>query len=182
MTTLVGAIGWGLITVGAFTHLWHHVRLRELLAMHVSNARLAAAVLVLLEAALAGVLAAGVLTDASWLPVPGVVGGALGLAFTGWIARLLLTHSSLPCACSFSAAPTSGWSLLRAAAVIATAGLAWAGDGLPLGDRIAALIVGLAFATALYVLPESLAWPTAAQAQLARLDSHAPTANEAVRP
>lgn len=181
MTTLIGAVGWGLISVGALTHLWHHERLRELLAMHVSNARAAAAGLVAVEAVLATALAIGVIAEGGWLPLTSLVGGGVGLAFTAWIARLLVTRSSLPCACSFSAAPTSGWSLLRAVAVMTTATLAFVDDGMATAERVAALIAGLALAAALYVLPESLAWPKATRAQLARLDSHAPARNRSLR-
>ena len=48
-------------------------------------------------------------------------------------------------------------------------------ERLATSERIAALPVGLGAAAAIYVLPEALGWPEFSRAQLARLDSHAPT-------
>ncbi len=176
MTVLLGSIGWGLIAVGAVTHLWHHDRLRDLLGRHLDADRAGAAALVSAEVLLTVAIAVGVIIDASWLLVVALAGAGLGFGFIAWIARLLVTGSELPCACSFSSAPTSLWSLARAIVVITVALLAFADVGaLTAPERVAALAVGLGAAAAIYVLPEALGWPEFSRAQLARLDSHAPT-------
>jgi hypothetical protein len=178
MTVVLGSIGWGLIAVGALTHTWHHDRLRDLLGRHLDADRAAAAILVFVEVLLTLSIAVGVIIDPSWLPTVAVAGGVLGLGFVAWISRLLLTGSELPCACSFSSAPTSAWSLARAVAVLAVSVLAIADAGsLAVAERIGALAVGLGAAAAIYVLPEALGWPEFSRAQLARLDSHAPARN-----
>lgn len=175
MIVVLGAIGWGLIAVGALTHLWHHDRLRDLLGRHLDADRASAATLVFVEAVLTVVIAMGVIVDASWLAIVALAGAGLGVGFVAWIARLLITGSELPCACSFSSAPTSRWSLARAIAVMAVGALAFADVGaLATVDRFAALVVGLGAAAAIYVLPEALGWPEFSRAQLARLDSHTP--------
>ncbi len=173
---LAGSIGWGLIAIGAITHVWHHERLRDLVGRHLDADRSAALALVVAEVTITAAVALGVLLDGSWLPLAAIGGGLLAIGFVIWIARLLATGSELPCACSFSAAPTSVWSLARAMAVLSIS-LLWATDpaSATVGDRVVALAVGLALAGAIYVLPESLGWPDYARAQLARLDSHAPT-------
>lgn len=183
MTLLLGSIGWGLIATGTLTHLWHHDRLRELLAMHVDADRPAAAALVTVEAALAIALPVGVFADASWLPVVAIAAAALGFGFTVWIARLLMTGSELPCACSFSQGPTSRWSLVRAALIMTAVALVAApGTELSSSDIVASLAVGLAIAGAVFVVPEALSWPAPLRAQLARLDSHAPVASSRAQP
>ena len=174
MTLVLGAFGWGLITVGAITHVWHHDRLRRLLALHLPFERGAAGALAGTEVALGIGLFVAVLTEAWWLGTLAACGLLVGLGFTAWIARLLLTGSTLPCACSFSDAPTTAWSLVRAIAVTSVGLLGFVDDTLTGGEVLAGFAVGLAAAAALYVLPESLAWPQATRAQLARLDSHGP--------
>lgn len=175
MNLILGSIGWGLIAVGALTHVWHHDRLRDLLGRHLDADRPAAAALVSIEILVTVGVAVGILLDAAWLPVIALAGTALALAFVAWIARLLATGSELPCACSFSAAPTSGWSLARALAVVTIIVLAIVDIGsVDVADRMGALAVGLGAAASIYVLPEALGWPDVAQAQLARLDSHTP--------
>lgn len=174
MIVLLGAMGWGLIAVGAITHAWHHRRLRDLLARHLDADRTAAALLLTAEVAITAGVATGVLFDGAWLRAAAVAGTALAIGFVIWIGRLLATGSELPCACSFSAGPTSAWSLGRAVAVLSVALLVFADPGsIPTADRFVALAAGLAVAAAVYVLPESLSWPDHARAQLARMDSHA---------
>lgn len=175
MNLVLGAIGWGLIAVGALTHIWHHDRLRELLGRHLDADRPAAAALVTVELVVTLGVAIAILLDAAWLTFVALVGTALAVGFVAWISRLLITGSELPCACSFSSAPTSGWSLARAFAVVPIFVLAVTDIGaIGFADRLGALAVGLAAAAAIYVLPEALGWPEIAQAQLARLDSHSP--------
>ena len=175
MIIVLGAVGWGLIAIGALTHGWHHDRLRELLGRHLDADRPAAASLLTFELVVTIGVAIAVISDAPWLPAIALVGTALALGFVAWIARLLLTGSQLPCACSFSAAPTSVWSLGRAVAVVCIALLAVADvASVDTADRVVALIVGLGVAAAIYVLPEALGWPEFSKAQLARLDSHIP--------
>lgn len=183
MILLLGAVGWGLIAMGAITHLWHRGRLADLLAAHLNNEKPAAAALLGIEATLVATIAFAVLTNAPWLPVVAVAGTVLGIGFSLWITRLLVTGSELPCACSFSAGPTTRWSLLRAVLVIPTALLAWPASSpaiwptitptiAPAAEIVTALAAGLAVASAVYVLPESLGWPAPARAQLARIESH----------
>lgn len=175
MTIVLGAIGWGLIAIGAVTHVWHHDRLRDLLGRHLDADRPAAAALVTVEVAVTVGVAIGILIDAPWLPIVASVGTALALGFVAWIGRLLATGSELPCACSFSSDPTSGWSLARALAVVPIVVLTIADIGsIEVADRLAALAVGLGAAASIYVLPEALGWPEFSQAQLSRLDSHSP--------
>jgi len=175
MIIVLGAIGWGLIAIGAVTHVWHHDRLRDLLGRHLDADRAAAAALVSAEVIITLGIAIAIMLDAPWLPILAIVGTALGVGFVAWIGRLLATGSELPCACSFSSAPTSGWSLARALAVIPIVALAVADiDSVAVADRLAALAVGLAAAASIYVLPEALGWPEFSQAQLSRLDSHSP--------
>lgn len=181
MSLLLGALGWGLITIGAVTHVWHHTRLRELLGQHLDADRPAALALVGTEAALALALPVALLTDASWLPIAAALAAVVGLGFTAWIARLLLTGSELPCACSFSQGPTSRWSLVRAALLLSSVALAFVDGGTSTTDIVAALVTGLAVAAAVFVLPEALSWPPALRAQLARLDSHAPLVSSRTR-
>lgn len=172
MTLLLGAVGWGLLAVGAITHLWHHDRLRQLLAMHIDHERWPALALTALEATLAVGLPALVLSGSSGLRVGVVAATALAFAFVVWILRLLLTGSPLPCACSFTDAPTTLWSLGRAVATTLVV-LWWfdAGD-LSMGEHVTSLACGLAIASAIFVLPESLSWPQASRAALARVDAY----------
>lgn len=176
MTVVLGAIGWGLIAIGAVTHVWHHDRLRDLLGRHLDADRPAAAALVTIELAITAGILVGIIVDAPWLPIIALLGTALAVGFVVWIGRLLITGSELPCACSFSSAPTSIWSLARALAVLPVVALTVADIGsLDIADRGAAMAVGLAAASSIYVLPEALGWPEFSQAQLSRLDSHSPT-------
>jgi hypothetical protein len=97
-----------------------------------------------------------------------------------WIARLLLTGSDLPCACSFSQAPTSLWSFARSVCVglVGLFGLVTfpdAHDTAGLSERVAILVVGWAVAAAIFVLPEAITWPPASKALLARVDAHTST-------
>lgn len=173
MTLLVGAIGWGLLVVGGVTHAWHFDRLRMLLARHLDHELPAAVSLVATELVLAAALALTVITATSLVVPVAIIALVLGIGFASWIARLLLTGSALPCACSFSEGPTSVWSLVRAAA-ICLVGLCALALPEAVGDRLVALAVGLGVAAALFVLPEALSWPTAQRAQLARIEGHQP--------
>lgn len=182
----VALIGWGLITFGAVTHIWHYDNLRRLLAMHVAKPDAAAAMLVATETAVAMAIPVGMFGSSTFRVTGSATGVVLGVAFTVWIARLLITGSDLPCACSFSDAPTTIWSLARAACVIAS--------GLPLlvsGAHIAALdaaetftahAVGLAVAGAIYTLPEAVSWPRASTALLARAEAHSRDTMSATSP
>ena len=173
MTLLVGAIGWGLLVVGGVTHAWHFDRLRLLLARHLDHELPAAVALVATELVIAAVLALAVITATPLVVPVAIVALLLGVGFAGWIARLLLTGSTLPCACSFSEAPTTVWSLVRAAA-ICLVGLCALALPETVGDRLVGLAVGLGVAATLFVLPEALSWPAAQRAQLARIEGHQP--------
>lgn len=176
MIGLLAAVGWGLLACGAVAHLWHHDTLRRLLAAHLDRERVPAVALTAVEALLAVALPVGVLSDASWLPAVSVAAFVVAIGFVAWIARLLFSGSSLPCACSFSSAPTTWWSLGRAACVLLV-GLFAAGERVRLYDvstatRLATLLVGWAIAWALFVLPEAVTWPATSRALLARVDAH----------
>jgi len=176
MMSLLGAVGWGLLATAAVTHLWHHRRLRELLAMHLDHERIPAAALVAAELLLVIGLAATWLADHPARTPLGHTAVLVAAVFMAWILRLLTSGSELPCACSFSAAPTSWWSFARAACV-ALAGFIALAPASPEQDHatiIATLAVGWALAAALYVLPEALGWPGASQALLTRVDAHEP--------
>ncbi len=176
MTLLLGSIGWGLLTFGAITHVWHHARLRELLALHVDREVALALALTAAEVGFAVAIPVLVLADSGALVFTAGAAGLMAGGFIVWIARLLTSGSELPCACSFAETPTTVWSLARAAATALVTLLALAA----LPDRIEASIstmaVGLAVGGVVFVLPEALAWPAASKAMLARIDAHAPNA------
>ncbi len=177
MILLLGCIGWGLITFGAITHLMDHERLVELLGMHMAKPRLAANALTAVELAVAigiPVAATGAPALLNWFALGA---GALGVVFIVWIARLLMTSSSLPCACSFSSAPTTPWSLGRAVLVLATAFLFLVDEQAVSADAAstaATFLVALGIAGAVYAIPEAVAWPASAGASLARIEAHRP--------
>lgn len=181
MIELLGSIGWGLLACGSITHIWHHRQLRRLLAMHLDHERVPAAALTAVEAALTVAIAVAFLTEHSSLRWLALAAMALAAGFIVWIARLLLTESDLPCACSFSEAPTSVWSFARSLCVALVGCLALVNTGLinspspagsDTGERVAVLLVGWAAASAIFVMPEALTWPDASKALLARVDAH----------
>lgn len=159
MILLLGSIGWGLFAAGAVTHLVHFSRLRELLALHFPAAEKLAPVLVAVEFAIA--VALPLAFSLGWqtiLVVFAIIAGVFALGFTVWVGQLLLQDSELPCACSFSSAPTSNWSLLRSAGCLLAVVLpiaSWSGAA----EVTATLMTGAALALALFVLPDALAWP-----------------------
>jgi len=170
---LLGAIGWGLLAIGAITHVWHHRRLRELLAMHLDHERVPALVLTTVEVALAVLLPVAFVVEAIPLAPIVLVAAALAVGFCTWILRLLITKSELPCACSFADTPTTMWSLGRAVAALSVIALVFADtDGAAL--TAATFGVGCALAGAIFVLPEALAWPAASSALLERAKAHTP--------
>jgi len=171
MTLLLGAVGWGLLACGALGHLVHHQRFRELLAMHLDHERLPAALFVGVESALVVALAILVVVESAAKVPVALAAVILGLGFVVWIGRLLAQNSTLPCACSFSAAPTSRWSLVRAALVLLVGLLAFDGGDLTTVETLVHLAVGLGAAAALFVLPEALSWPEASRALLQRVDA-----------
>jgi len=172
MIALIGSVGWGLLACGAVTHVWHRDRLRELLALHLDHERLPAAGLTTLEVILAAAIPASWLAGIDVLVALAVLALALATVFVLWIGRLLLSGSTLPCACSFSAAPTSWWSFARAVAVMLVGLFAIAppADGIAIG--LGTLTVGWALAAAGFVLPEALSWPESSRALLARVEAH----------
>ncbi len=171
MSLLFGAIGWGLLAIGAALHIVKHERLRHLLGLHLDHERWPAFVLTTLEAALG--VALPVAYFLGWSPVSWLALGAtaLGLGFVVWISRLLASDSSLPCACSFSEAPTSVWSLVRALCVCSVIGFVWADAALAGAQAAATLITGLAVAGSIYVLPEALSWPATSRALLIKIEA-----------
>ena len=175
MLELLGSIGWGLLACGAITHVWHHGRLRELVAMHVNQDRPLALAITGAEVVVALAIPILAIVESGALRVAASAAAVLALGFFVWIARLLATGSDLPCACSFSAAPTSLWSLLRALCVGLVILLAInVGNNTELTtvDHVATFLVGWAIAAAIFVLPEALGWPAFSRALLARVDAH----------
>ena len=180
MIELLGSIGWGLLVFGAITHTWHHRQLRKLLAMHLDHERIPALALTMIEAGLAVAIAIAFLGDFAALTWFALAALVLASGFIVWIARLLLSNSELPCACSFSEAPTTVWSLARAVCVALVGLLVFANGAsgeLDSAERVATLAVGWAVASAIFVLPEALSWPEASRAILARVDAHATSGN-----
>lgn len=177
MIELLGSIGWGLLAFGSITHVWHHRRLRALLAMHLDHERTPAVLLIAVEVLLSIAIPVAFVFDHDVLRWLSVGAGGLALGFVVWIARLLVTGSDLPCACSFSEAPTSPWSLARALCVTLVLLFAAVGgdSSATTSEQIATLAVGWAVAGAIFVVPEALTWPSASRALLTRVDAH--TAN-----
>lgn len=173
MIELLGAVGWGLLACGAASHLVHYARFRELLALHLDHEKLPAMAIVASELFLVVAIPVGLFLGAGWLTPLAIAAGLLGLGFVVWIARLLLQDSVLPCACSFSAAPTSQWSLLRASCVLLVVSYAFVATDAPSASAtsIATLAVGLAVAAAIFVMPEALGWPPASKALMQRVDA-----------
>lgn len=176
MISLLASVGWGLLAIGAITHIWHHGRLRYLIGMHIDHERVPALALTGVEAVLAiGIPVAWI---AGWraLTIFALVGGIVGFVFVLWIARLLFSNSELPCACSFSEAPTTGWSLARAGMVplVVLFGLVpdVGVENVATAEALTTLIVGLALASAIFVLPEAISWPDASRALMARVDAY----------
>lgn len=159
MIVLLSAVGWGLFTVGAVTHAIHWDRLVHLLRGHVGRPVRLARLLVGLEAALAVTLPVTYLAGiGSAVIAAAVVAGLVAAGFTIFVMRLLLHGSELPCACSFSAGPTTGWSLMRSAATLTAALIAFAPE--PDGSStVATLLVGAALGAVIFVLPDALSWP-----------------------
>jgi len=168
MTFVLAAVGWGLFGAGALTHGLHRDRLTDLLTLHVGDRANALSLAVTIaEAAIAAAIVLGVLTGSHALVfVAAAAGAILGLGFSVWVARLWASDSSLPCACSFSSAPTSVWSMTRSALTVLI-GLFLVSGPLPDLDGaastvagLAALLAGGAIGFALFVLPDAIAWPS----------------------
>ena len=175
MILLLGSLGWGLLTFGAITHVWHHRRLRQLLAMHVDHEVPLAVVVTAAEVGLSVAIPVTYLAGGSavrWISLPAT---ALAVGFVLWIARLLISKSDLPCACSFAETPTTIWSLARACCAALVVLFAFADpSGQHVPTTVATLFVSLAMAGAIFVLPEALSWPSTSRALLRRIDAHRP--------
>lgn len=174
MIELLASIGWGLITIGAITHTWHHRRLQHLIAMHVNRERVPAALLTLIEVALAIAIPVFWLSGTQGLSMLAIAAAALAIGFVLWIARLLTSDSDLPCACSFSEAPTTIWSLARSLCVVLVVlfvAVDPVASGLSSSEAAAVLCTGLAVAAAIFVVPEAISWPAPSRAILARADA-----------
>jgi len=176
--TLLGSVGWGLLACGAVTHVWHHARLRSLLGRHFDHERLPALALAVVEVALVVGIVVAVRLDSTLLRVLALSATLLALVFMAWIARLLVTGSDLPCACSFSDAPTTWWSFGRSVCVGLVACFLLVDHQtyvaeVTASETVATLLVGWAVGAAIFVLPEAISWPQASRALLARVDAHA---------
>jgi len=174
MIELLASVGWGLITIGAITHTWHHRRLRHLLAMHINHERIPALLLTIVEIILAVGISTLWITNTAGLSVLALASTALAFGFVLWVARLLTSDSDLPCACSFSEAPTTVWSLARSLCVLLVVLFVFAnqvGSELSSAEAVANLCTGLAVAAGIFILPEAVSWPAASRAVLARADT-----------
>lgn len=173
MTLLLASIGWGLLATGAVMHTWRHRHLRELLALHLDHERIPALLLTGIEVALAVALPAAHLADNASVRFLGGIGLVVALGFVAWIARLLSTRSTLPCACSFSRAPTTWLSLARACCVALVGLFVLAPSPADRASSVATMLVGAAVASAIFVIPEATSWPTVSRALMARVDAYA---------
>jgi len=163
MILLLSSIGWGLFAAGAITHAVHATRLSELLGLHFAGARRLAPVLIAVEALIAITLPIAYFADLGvLLALAAAVAFVVAAAFTAWVTRLLLTDSQLPCACSFSSAPTSQWSVIRSAGCLFAALFPLATSA-STGIGIATLLTGGAVAVAVFVLPDAMSWPAHAK-------------------
>lgn len=177
LLVLLGSIGWGLLACGAVTHVWHHARLRSLLARHLDHERLPALALTTVEAILVLGVMLAVRNSALGLIVASLASTVVAVGFLLWILRLIVTGSDLPCACSFSDAPTTWWSFARAGCVALVACFALVDQQAYVssstsGETVATMLVGWAVAGAIFVLPEALHWPEPSRALLARVDAY----------
>ena len=173
---LLGAMGWGLFTVGAVTHLLDLERLTFLLSSHtVRFAGIAARLLVAVETSLAVAMPVGFFAFGQTLAsVVAAAGALLAIGFTVWVLRLIVTKSALPCACSFSSAPPTPWSLARSAATALIGFFALADPGTWSND-LATLLVGGAIGVVIFVAPDAVVWPQWSQEMRAYARSSAPS-------
>lgn len=159
----LGVAGWGLFLIGAISHLSHFERLIDLLVLHFRSPRPAAIALVAAEVAIAALIPMGLLLGLQPIVrLTALAGAVVGAAFAAWVLRLFLSDSTLPCACSFSSAPTTLWSVIRATGTVAIGLLAFVADQ-PTTLVLTALAVGAAAGTAGFVLPDALSWPEESQ-------------------
>lgn len=159
MILLLGAVGWSLFAFGALVHIWHHRRFRDLVSLHFRHSEQLALAVVVAEALLALVIpvAFGLGVDSLLLAACGLA-AVLGGGFSIWVGRLVLSGSQLPCACSFSAEPASGWSFLRSLGTLLVLGFVFA-DHSGAATDLATIAAGTAIGSALFTLPDALAWP-----------------------
>ena len=163
MTLLLGAVGWSMFAFGAAFHIWHYGRFEDLISLHFRRARALSRGLVLAEALLAVVIPIAFGFGLSnLLLAASLLAALLGAGFTIWVGRLLATRSPLPCACSYSPQPASMWSLLRSAGTLLVLAFPLA-DYAGSTENLATIAVGAAIGLALFVLPDTLAWPAAAR-------------------
>lgn len=159
MILLLSSIGWGLFAAGAITHAVHASRLSELLGLHFARAATLAPALIAVEAVIALGLPLAFFAELSAMVAAiAILAFVVAAAFTLWVTRLLLTDSDLPCACSFSSAPTSQWSVVRSAGCLFAALFPLA-TSVSAAQDIATLLTGGAIALAIFVLPDALSWP-----------------------
>lgn len=174
MILLAVTIGWGLVAFSLIGHLWHHDRLRLLLSRHIDNDRGGAAALTALEIAVVIAVPVSLATGRYATPIA-IAGLLLAVGFGAWVLRLVLSDSTLPCACSYSDAPPSWWSVARAV-LVGLIGLIVISEPAESSSlTVATFVVGAAVGAALFLLPDAMSWPTTSRAALARLDAHAPT-------
>jgi len=163
MSLLLSSIGWGLFAAGAITHAVHATRLSELLGLHFARAATLAPALIAVEAVIAIGLPIAFFAGATLLvAIVSAIAFVVAAAFTVWVTRLLITDSELPCACSFSSAPTTSWSVLRSAGCLLAALFPLA-NSVSVSQDIATLLTGAAIALAVFVLPDALSWPAHAK-------------------
>lgn len=170
MTLALAVVAWGTLATAAWTHAREPRRFGDLLAMHIGDAaraQWAARLTIGTEVVVVLAATVGYFGSLRWLLVASAAAGfVLGVGYVVWVSRLVLNDSGLPCACSFSTAPPSWWSVGRAAVICGFGFFAVAPTVAEVGvaTGVGFFVAGAALGTALYALPEALTWPAAALA------------------
>lgn len=177
MTIVVAAVAWGTLATAAWAHGRAPNRFTDLLSVHFvhrDRASLVARLVIAIEVLLSVGAVVGYFAQLrAVLFMVGLAGALVGAGYTAWVTMLVVDKSGLPCACSFSSAPPTWWSVARAV-VICGFGAFIAAPGLPVVgvSTAAALFVAAAgLGTAIYTLPEAMSWPSPAR-ELRRQSTH----------
>lgn len=170
MTLVVAVVAWGTLATATWAHGRSPRRFAELLEMHFGaedRARRGAQVAIAIEAMITlGALVGYVASLRAVLVASAVAGFVLGVCYVGWVARLVISDSGLPCACSFSSAPPTWWSVARAGVLCGFGAFIWAPPLAEVGgpESVGVFVAGLALGTVVYAFPEAVAWPASAVA------------------
>lgn len=170
MMLVMAVTAWGTLATAAWAHSLSLDRFGDLLEMHFAHAGrglVMARVVVVVEAAIALAAIGGYFAPIRFLVIAAAVAGfGLGLAYVIWVARLVLADSGLPCACSFSSAPPTWWSVGRAAVICGFGAFSTAPPVAEVGTgpAVGLFVAGSALGAAIYTLPDAMAWPRPARA------------------